>query len=805
MRKRLQYIEIDIPVCSLAYGVAPCAAALGVTGETKCFNTRATCQDKAHYAETAVTLRFGVDVGEYLPKAIPCIPNIADHSDISFTAGEISLGKNLGTRSSLKVTFRDHPHSDAGAGYDPYWRERGLDPFKHGSHWGKFRARQPYLQGRALRWVQGFEGQALSDMETRHFFIESFDGPSLDGLYSITAKDILKFLDDDRALAPRPNNGELATLELGASDTTATLQPTGIGNAEYATSGFLTIGGAEVVEFTRTNNSLTIIRGRIGTDGVEHEKGDRVQTLLRYDQERVSDILFDLLTEYGGIDPDLIPIDDWHAEDDAYIGRRYSGNIAEPTSVRKLVNELIEQVGLALWWDDVRRVVRFQAIRRIQAGAERLTPNNVDENSLTITEQPTKRISEMLVAYGLRSPLHPLDDFTSYREARFLRSGEAEVDHGAPAYREVYSRWIARLQTNTAARVGAVQIGRFRDPPRKLGFSAFRQEGGIQIEAGGLYLLSGWPNVQDALGTSADVPIQITRLTPRPERFLIEAEEMTFADLDLGDIGDPDPPPPPDAPIERIITLGNGTNLNLRTEYNKLYSDFADATTEDKLPVTFILPAGTIVGSAATGVAALVTGGWDTSIVELKLIARGRIQGRGGDGGRGGSENPSAAPQAGLTGGAAFQATVPIDLVLSGGEIWGGGGGGGGAATRGGSALFAQQLSRGGGGGGGAGFHPGNGGEGPGNAHEGQSGSTAAGGAGGASWTKEAWYEFEYLFPSIPGGTGGGPGLPGTAGTAQSGSPVQAPGAGGAAGPSIRGIGNVIITGSGSIIGPQVA
>lgn len=799
MRKRLQYIEIDVPVCTLAYGVAPCAAALGVTGDAKCYNTRKTCQDKAHYTEALATLRFGVDVGEYLPKSIPCIPNIADHGDIAFTAGEISLGKNLGTRSSLKVTFRDHPDSDAGNGYDPYWRERGVDPFKQGTHWGKFRARQPYLQGRNLRWIQGFEGQTIEEMETRHFFIESFDGPGLDGLYSITAKDILKFLDDDRALAPRPNNGELANETIDASATSATLHPPGIGNAEYPESGYLTIGGAEVVGFTRSGDTLTIVRGRLGTDAVGHERGDRIQVLLRFDQQKVSDVLNTLLTVYGGIDPALIPIDDWHDEDDAYIGRLYTADIAEPTSVRKLVNELIEQVGLAVWWDDIRRQVRLQAIRRIQAGEGRLTPNNVDEGSLTIAEQPAQRISEMLVAYALRSPLHPLDDFTSFREGRFLRSGEAEDDHGTPAYREVFSRWITRLQANTAARVGAVQIGRFRDPPRKFGFSMFRQEGGVPIEAGGRYLLTGWP-MQDAAGSPVDVPVQITRLTPRPERYVIQAEELAFADLDLGDIGDPDPPPPPDAPVERIITLTSGTNLNLRAEYNKLYTGFGNATTEDNLPVTFILPANGTIRSASTGTAALVTGSWDTSLVDLKLIVRGRIQGRGGNGGRGGTENPSTAPRAGGAGGTAFQATAEIDIELQGGQIWGGGGGGGGAATRGGWTY----NTRGGGGGGGAGQNAGAGGEGPDRAGNGSNGTSTAGGAGGASWTKEAFYESEYPFPSVSGGAGGAPGLPGSAGTAQSGSPVQAPGAGGAAGPSIRGIGLVVITGSGSVIGPQV-
>jgi hypothetical protein len=798
-RQRVQYIEIDVPVCSLAYGVAPCTAEIGVTGATKCTNTRRTCQDIANYAETTATLRFAVDVGDYLPRSIPCIPNIERHEDISFTAGEISLGQTLGTRSSLKVTFRDHPHSDVGPGYDPYSTERGYDPFRRGTHWGKFRARQPYLQGRPIRWIQGFADQALADMDTRHFFIESFDGPGLDGRYSLTAKDILKFLDDDRALAPRPNNGELATVALAESDVSATLQPTGIGDDEYPATGYVTIGGAESIAFTRSGDTLTIVRARLGTEASAHEQGDRIQTLLRYDQEKVSDIIYDLMTVYGSIDPAYIDLDDWHDEDDAYIGRLYTGNIAEPTAVRKLVNELIEQCGLAIWWDDLAQKIRFQALRKILTTAGRITPSNVDEDSLTIREQPTKRLSEMMVNYGLRSPLHPLGEFTSYRESRFLRSGQAAEDYGAPAFKEVFSRWIARFQTNTASRVGAVQIGRFRDPPRKFSFSMFRQEGGLVVEQGGGYLLAGWP-MQDESGIAVDVPIQITRLNPLPDRFQIEAEEMTFADLDLGDIGDPDPPPPPDSPVERIITLGNGNSGNLRAIYDSIYSGFGTAAPDDKLPITFILPAGRTYSAAAPTVAALSTGSFPTDIVTLKLIVRGRIQGHGGNGGGGGRQNPLVEATAGGPGGIAFDAIVDIDLDVQGGEIWGGGGGGGGATTRGGTTFNTQ----GGGGGGGAGNLPGGGGPAYGGAQSGAAGSATAGGLGGYSWTKDAFWEWEYAFPSISGGAGGAPGAAGLAGTAQSGTPVSAPGAGGPAGPAIRGIAFVSITGSGSILGPQI-
>src|SRR5690606_30687864 len=120
---------------------------------------------------------------------------------------------------------------------------------------------------------------------------------------------------------------------------------------------------------------------------------------------------------------------------------------------------------------------------------------------------------------------------------------------------------------------------------------------------------------------------------------------MTFADLDLGDIGDPDPPPPPDSPVERIITLSNGgTNVNLRSVYDSLYADFSTASEEDKLPITFVVPAGRVVRSA-TGGPAMTTGFFPTNIVTLKLIVRGRIQGKGGNGGQGGTENPYSAAQ----------------------------------------------------------------------------------------------------------------------------------------------------------------
>ena len=244
-RKALTYFEIDLDYCALSYGVSPCAAAIGVTGEAKCFNSLKTCQDRGNFTNSPVTLRFSMDA-DYYPRDIDAIPSI---TGISFSPTIISLGEDLGMRASLSVSFKDHRHSDAGPGFDKYYSTRGYNPFDRGTMWGKFRARQPFLRGRNCRLIMGFLGQTLAEMETRHYVMDSFNGPSPDGSFSITAKDALKLADDDRSQAPRLSNGSLLA-DITSSATALTVTPSGVG-AEYRTSGYVAIGGKEVVAYTR--------------------------------------------------------------------------------------------------------------------------------------------------------------------------------------------------------------------------------------------------------------------------------------------------------------------------------------------------------------------------------------------------------------------------------------------------------------------------------------------------------------------------------------------------------------------------
>jgi len=744
--KSIEYIEIDIPVCSLIYGTAPCTASIPTTGAIKCFNSRATCQDRDNLDEADVTLRFAKPTA-YLPKEIDCIPNV---QEVSFTPATISLGENLGTRATLSATFFDIKHSDTGEGFDKYLADRDYDPYEQGTFWGKFRARQPFLRGRKIRWIIGLEGRSLEEMETRHFIVESFDGPTPDGKYTLVAKDVLKLVDGDRAMAPAASTGFLVA-GISSAAASAVLSPSGVGNLEYASSGYLAFGGKEIIAFTRSSDTLTLTaRGQLG-GGVAQafNAQDRVQTVLTYTSEDPADIIYDMMVNYAGVPASFITLADWQAETATFLGRLYSAVICEPTSVATLISELIQQAGLCIWWDDIAQKIRLQVLRGIVTGAALFTPENYI--SITSKEQPDKRISQVLTYFGQINPLKQISDLDNYRSSSLVIDDEAEEDYGGPVIKKILSRWIPGVGGRTVAdRLGAILLSRYRDPPRRLTFDLGRYAG-TDVSLGGGYRVSAHC-FQDETGALAEVPVQVTRLNAPADRFKVEAEEVLFS----GSTDDPN--------FHPLVIDSNTTNVNLRTIHDAVYG----APTADTVVECRIL-AGVKVTSTSRTLPAFDVGSW-SAVDEITLIIEGDLRAAGGDGGQGYSPG-ALSGQPGLPGGTALYTRFAINLELpAGSKLWagGGGGGGGGANSLGGYA---------GGGGGGAGSPPGLGSNGA--INPASAGTPTAGGLGGVG-----------VFGAYNGANGGDPGLAGGNGP----SGIAPGGAGGAAGRSIDGISYVTTT-----------
>jgi len=688
MNERVSYIEIDLPVCSLTYGQSPCAAAIGVTGDHKCFNTRKTCQDTANYYEKVETIRFAEPTLAIDPGII-AIPNI---SSVSYTPSRLALGESIGARSVLNVTFFDHPFPDTGPGGDPYRDDRSYIPYHQGTFWGKFRARQPWLRGRELRWYTGTANQTIGGMEKRTFVIDAVSGPDSSGRVTIKAKDPLTLIDDKRAQAPRLSNGTISnTGGISDSATSLTLQPTGIGNAEYPASGHVAIGGNEIVSFTRSGDVLTITRGQFNTETQEHDEDDRVQLCLEYSGEDPGDIIYDLITEYSNVPASFISLENWNSETSEFLGRVYTALIAEPTPVKDLVNEILEQAGLTVWWDEIGERVELQVLRNVSAGAFVYDDNFMLAGSFQQSDNSGKRVSQVWTYYGQINPLERQNDPKNYRNTLATVSIESETNHGSPAYKTIYSRWMPQFSFSNAERLNELILARYAEPPKTFRFGLLRDSGvptpsladGTRVES---FIL------QDAFGDPVITPAQIVQLNSMVARWEVMAEELTAGALDIDD------------PTTKIVPIAfPGLNFNFRDTYNNIYSEAQSGDT-----VICEVRAGVIVGSATASQYAWRTGtGWPAGVtLKLRILAGAYIVGKGGDGGSAfvDSNNNTYSSSPGQNGGPGILIETAIEIVNDG--IIGGGGGGGG-----GVALPSSQVTYAIGGGGGAGSEKGTGGQ----------------------------------------------------------------------------------------------
>lgn len=685
------------------------------------------------------TYRFAIPA-DYLDETIEAIPSI---DSVSFTPARISLGVDLGQRASVRVTFRDHLHIFNG------------EPYEQGTFFGKWRGRYgTKLRGRRFRLIRGVVGQEIADMDIRHYTIEQTDGPTFDGVYTIEAKDVLKFADDDRARAPVVSTGRLAG-SINAAVTSATLSPTGVGDELYPTSGYLTIGGKEVVAYTRSGDALTITRGQFGSVAQAHDAGDRVQITLRYDGDDVADIIYDLLVNYAAVPAEYIDLTEWQTETADYLGVIYAATITEPTSVKKLVSELVEQAALALWWDDRAQRIRLNVLREISTDTDTFDHERIIQGSLRIQEQPLKRISQIWTFYGQRDPTDTGANEDNYRAVLTDVDLALEAEYGSPEIRQILARWV---ETETAAsRLNSIQLSRFRNPPRQFAFDLVRGE--MVTPAAG-YTIQWWGN-QDETGVEVPVDIQITQVAIHADRIHIEAEEMLASG---------------------VITL---VNVVFLTTTGSLLSWTVDASWNDADNSVHTIGGGAGGASGNVGGGGGGGGGAYSGQPNINLTPGGSVSYRVGIGGAGGSNTDDGDPGGDTWfNGANLAASSVGAKGGNGGNYSSGTGGTGGQAAsgvgstrtsggNGGSVSLASGRSNGGGGGGAGGpngnganggngstqFDAGGGGGGADNGFAGSNGGSSGGGAGGNNRNN-----FGGGSVSTPSGDEGGGGLGGSGG-----------------------------------------
>jgi hypothetical protein len=85
-REIVQIVRIDQPSCSRTFGVSPCTAS--GTADTKCYNTRTTCQDLANYRDS---IEGGLNANSVYPYFAPIPIGDLDTSNDLFWAVDLNI------------------------------------------------------------------------------------------------------------------------------------------------------------------------------------------------------------------------------------------------------------------------------------------------------------------------------------------------------------------------------------------------------------------------------------------------------------------------------------------------------------------------------------------------------------------------------------------------------------------------------------------------------------------------------------------------------------------------------------------
>lgn len=487
IRKPLQIVEIDLPKCTRVFGNSPCTATLSGGTVRKCYNSFATCADKANYDAGTLTLRFS-QAQNGLPKTETIFPAMT--GPVSGNSAILNIGATdgrtgpLGRRESVTVSLRDFVYSDRLT--DPYQSERvdgtaqtdegGYNPRDRGTFFGKMRVRWPYYVGQPLRVLDGYVGESLGSMRTRHYVITGWKGPSADGVIQIEAKDVLDLADDKKALCPAINTGKLAADVDETSLASFDLTPAGVG-AEYAASGRAVIG-SEIVTFTRSSDTITLTgRGADGSEAATHATGDTMQECARFDGVTIADAAYDLLTVFAGVDASFITKSDWTDEANDWLASlSLTTTIAEPTGVLTLLGEIAE-LGVYFWWDRVAQKIRMRANRPVGLGE---TPSPINETSHILAgsvkaeTRDDARVDTVLMYHGQIDPTKDVKDKGNYRRSFVTTDTDAQSadEYGQASFRTIHNRWFGPFGDDAnASAITSRYVMRYRDPPKQVSFN----------------------------------------------------------------------------------------------------------------------------------------------------------------------------------------------------------------------------------------------------------------------------------------------------------------------------------------------
>ena len=543
-----------------------------------------------------------------------------------------------------------------------------------------------------MRVLEGYMDEPfdIGNFRTREFIIEQIVGPDKTGKVQIIGKDPLSKAQNSRAKAPTPSVGTLLNT-ITAGDASLTVSA-GDG-PDYDVDIHLRIDDEIMLIGVRAGDVLPVTRGQGGTTAAAHTAGAAVQSCLTYDDEPIIDVIQNLLEDFANIPASFIPFTDWELEEaQSLTGYDLTTIISEPTGVQKLLKEIVEVSLLDIWYSDVDQEIKLKLQTPFTEVTEMLNDDeNVLADSLRIKDDNNRRLTRVLIYYGIKNFARDLTETENYSLANFEIEADKESVNkfNDEKIKVIFSRWMDASNIVQIQLTSQRLLARFGNMPIEISFNLDAKDVPL-LETGDVYDIET-RIIPGALGLPVPTRFQVIETKPlRPSSIYKYTSLAFFAD------------PQPDS----LIISANETNFDLFVELGG---------PPGPIDVTVTINAGVFV-RATNGNAAFKTDGMHPDST-LTLINNGHIHGYGGNGGKGGDADIGYEEEvpptcfffgsadggvAGQAGGDAMNITVSdVEIDNTNGDIFGGGGGGGGGDGFRGS--FSPVVRGGGGGGGGLG------------------------------------------------------------------------------------------------------
>lgn len=485
-RQTFQIVEVDYDRCTRTYGSAPCTAALGTTGERKCFNTFATCQDQANYEQGTYTVRYcknqaGIPKGEGL---LPFLQSVSTSpAEISLGAPDENIG-TLGKRASVTIKLKGGTQGDWLV--DPYYSERisgaaqadgiGYNPDAIGSHFPKMRARQVYFQNRRVRVKNGEVGDTIASIPSREYILTGW-ADDINNNTTLQAKDIIDLTDDRKSLYPAPSEGRIVGDIADSGLPSFDLTPSGVG-ADYAASGYATIGN-EIVGYTISGDTVTLTeRAALTTEAEAHSDGDTFQTCGVFQDVLLEDAAETLFLAAQGVTSDDLDTTQWATERlDTLAGLRLTRVVPKPTGVKTLLSELCA-LGLTFYLDDLSGKVKLYVNRPLsydETSTALSDDVSVIEGTLSRRDLSDQITTQVAYFHGVRRWTDDLSKSENYDRAFInidsdLRSTDAL---GQDRIKQFFQPWFGTVGNDPFARAISTRYAtRYAEPQERVSFVA---------------------------------------------------------------------------------------------------------------------------------------------------------------------------------------------------------------------------------------------------------------------------------------------------------------------------------------------